>query len=295
MGKLIAWGEPEPALPDAATFTQVATGGRHGLALKADGTVVGWVPRNYFGQDTAPSGLSNVVAIAAGYDPESGFLEHSLALKQDGSVVAWGSNSAGECNVPSGLSGVLAISVGYKYSVALVEVDPTNHAPVAAQYAFATWRDQINTLAFADLLRASSDPDGDPLSVTVVGATTTAGGTVVQSGDGIAYTPPAGFAGTDTIAYTLTDGRQASAQGTVTVRVMVPDGNRPSFFSVTADAASVAVWLLGAPGQIYQFEASTNLIDWVELGRTTAGANGLFEFTDHDKNLYPYRYYRAAK
>lgn len=60
----------------------------------AGGTVVAWGD-NIDGQTTVPSGLSNVVAIAAGG-------EHSLALTADGRVVAWGYNSYGQTTVPRG-------------------------------------------------------------------------------------------------------------------------------------------------------------------------------------------------
>src|ERR1035438_1721185 len=60
----------------------IAAGASHSLALKSHGTVVGWGD-NYFGQSTVPPGLTGVTAIAAG-----GY--HSLALKSDGIVVGWG-------------------------------------------------------------------------------------------------------------------------------------------------------------------------------------------------------------
>ena len=301
-GTVVGWGArnhdgqgAQATVPTGlSNVVAIAAGGFHSLALKRDGTVIAWGANNG-GQTNVPPGLADVVAIAAGYDSEAGYGGHSLALKQDGTVVAWGSNSAGECNVPSGLSGVLAIAGGSQYSVALVEVDSTNHAPVAAQYAFATWRDRPNTLAFIDLLRASSDPDGDPLSVTAVSSASSARGTVVLSTNAITYTPPSGFTGTDAFTYTLTDPHQAAATGTVTVKVIAPDGDRPSSFGVTIDATTVTVRFLGSPGQDYQFEASTYLVDWVSLGQTTAAANGLFEFKDADKSLYPYRYYRARR
>jgi alpha-tubulin suppressor-like RCC1 family protein len=61
--------------------TSLAAGNAHALALRADGTVLGW------GQGSAaevPADLAGVTAIAAGGN-------FSLALKDDGTVVNWGS------------------------------------------------------------------------------------------------------------------------------------------------------------------------------------------------------------
>ncbi|MGD0650215.1 MAG: fibronectin type III domain-containing protein [Verrucomicrobiia bacterium] len=89
----------------------IAAGAWHGLALKSDGTVVGWGLNNY-GQTNPPAGLAEVVAIAAGR-------YHSLALKSDGTVVGWGLNNYGQTNPPAGLAGVVAIAAGNYYSLAL--------------------------------------------------------------------------------------------------------------------------------------------------------------------------------
>ena len=81
-------GEPALMLPIPAGLsgvTAIAAGGYHSLALKSDGTVVGW-GATATGQTTIPAGLSGVIAIAAGY-------HHSLALKSDGTVVGWGDNT----------------------------------------------------------------------------------------------------------------------------------------------------------------------------------------------------------
>jgi hypothetical protein len=43
----------------------IAAGGDHSLALKSNGTVVGW-GFNFAGQRTIPAGLSGVIAIAVG-------------------------------------------------------------------------------------------------------------------------------------------------------------------------------------------------------------------------------------
>src|ERR1039458_367185 len=76
------------------------------------GTVIAWGDNTY-GQCNVPQGLTNVMAIAAGY-------QHSLALKMDGTVAAWGKDDDnGEADVPVGLSNVKAIAAGWGTSLAL--------------------------------------------------------------------------------------------------------------------------------------------------------------------------------
>jgi alpha-tubulin suppressor-like RCC1 family protein len=89
----------------------IAGGYYHGLALRANGTVVGW-GRNDSGQINLPASATNVVAIAAG-----GF--HSLALRADGTVVGWGRNDSGQINIPASATNVVAIAAGYYYGLAL--------------------------------------------------------------------------------------------------------------------------------------------------------------------------------
>ncbi|MEI9863684.1 MAG: RCC1 domain-containing protein [Limisphaerales bacterium] len=55
-------------------------GAYHCIALRDDGNPVAW-GRNSNGQTNIPAGLSNVVAVAAGFS-------HSLALKNDGRMMA---------------------------------------------------------------------------------------------------------------------------------------------------------------------------------------------------------------
>ena len=118
--------------------TAIADGFGHYLALKSDGSVVGW-GWNSFGQTNIPqSAQSGVTAIAAGY-------YHSLALKADGSVVGWGYNDYGQINIPeSAQSGVTAIAAGTYHSLALKadgsvvgwgrqRLRPDQHSPVSAE------------------------------------------------------------------------------------------------------------------------------------------------------------------
>ena len=63
-------------------------------------------------QGSIPTGLTDVVAIAAGFD-------HNLVLKRDGTLVAWGWNLEGETNIPTGLRSVSAIAVGGYHNLVL--------------------------------------------------------------------------------------------------------------------------------------------------------------------------------
>jgi alpha-tubulin suppressor-like RCC1 family protein len=100
-----------------------------GVALRGDGTVVNWGGETIYKDATPPKGLSNVVAIATGYN-------HSLALTRDGIVTGWGFNNVGQAtgtpstNSPSisagqviiagrVLSNVVSIAAGRGYSLAL--------------------------------------------------------------------------------------------------------------------------------------------------------------------------------
>jgi glucose/arabinose dehydrogenase/sugar lactone lactonase YvrE len=84
---------------------------KHCLALRSDGTVIGWGDNSEW-QVSVPTDLTNAVAIAAGAG-------HSLAMRSNGNVVAWGSPVYGAVEVPPYLTNVLAIATGEKQALAL--------------------------------------------------------------------------------------------------------------------------------------------------------------------------------
>jgi hypothetical protein len=77
------------------------------LALRSDGTLVGW-GNNSYGQINVPSGTFSAVG--------AGNL-HSLAIRSDGTLVGWGWNPYGQTNVPSGI--FTAVAGGAIYSIAM--------------------------------------------------------------------------------------------------------------------------------------------------------------------------------
>ena len=91
--------------------TNVAVGGAHSLAVRADGSVVGWGD-NSFGQIGIPPGVTNIVAIAAGQ-------HHSVALRADGQVLAWGRGDNFQQTAVPPHTNVIAIAAGANHSLAV--------------------------------------------------------------------------------------------------------------------------------------------------------------------------------
>lgn len=136
-GAVVEWNEKSSHLVAISgqvltNATAVAVGGGHCLALKNDGTVVGW-GWNFFGQATGvrsdpskdgsdkASGLvtidgqvlSNVTAVAAGR-------MQSVAVKNDGTIVIWGVDEVGrKIDPPRDLTNAITVSAGWEHLLVL--------------------------------------------------------------------------------------------------------------------------------------------------------------------------------
>jgi formylglycine-generating enzyme required for sulfatase activity len=113
-GSIVGWGDNRWGMadpPDGNDFVAIGAGAHYSLALKSDGSIVGWGGGSD-GEKYPPDG-NDFIAIAAG--PGSA---HALALRSDGSIVGWGDNDWGQARPPAG-NDFVAIAAGFFHSLAL--------------------------------------------------------------------------------------------------------------------------------------------------------------------------------
>ncbi|HJW90470.1 MAG TPA: LamG-like jellyroll fold domain-containing protein [Anaerolineales bacterium] len=102
-----------------------------------------------------------------------------------------------------------------------------NDAPVAGDDTAGTDENLPVNIPKDDLLSNDTDVEASPLSISAFDSSSTKGGTVVESGANLTYTPPANFSGADTFTYTVTDGELSD---TAVVTVTVGKGNELFFY-----------------------------------------------------------------
>lgn len=127
-------------------------------------------------------------------------------------------------------------------------IRPDNTAPDAVNDDGVTT--DFETEVIVPVLANDTDADFDTLSVT--GATDGANGTTIVNGDGtVSYTPNAGFSGTDTFDYTISDGNGGTDTATVTVTVGVapppPPPTRDGIVDGTAGSDLIDLAYAGDP------------------------------------------------
>ena len=172
-----------------------------------------------------------------------------------------------------------------------------NTPPRAGNYSLSAVQDATASFPISSLLAASSDPDGDALSLGAVSPGSAQGGTITLVGGIVTYTPPAGYVGTDTFTYTITDPFGGTATASATVSVATSHPQDPPLLSIDRLADNtIYLTCSGVPGQNYLVEATTNLVTpiWTTLTTTNAGLAGLFNLIDRDATNYPARFYRAV-
>jgi alpha-tubulin suppressor-like RCC1 family protein len=123
---VVSWGYQTDVPASATNIIAIAAGWGHNLALRADGTILGWGD-NTFGQAAIPSSATNVIAVSAGW-------YHSMALRKDGTLISWGKvfKRSFITNTPAGLTNIASIDAGEDFSAVVVQTGlPCFNLPTA--------------------------------------------------------------------------------------------------------------------------------------------------------------------
>ncbi len=115
---------------------------------------------------------------------------------------------------------------------------PANEPPTANSFTTSVFTNSSDNII--DLSSQISDPEGDPLIVTIQ-AGSPANGAANFSGSTISYTPNIGFNGNDIIIYSVDDGNNPPVSGTITIMVNAVVNNPPSVndFAVSVEENSL--------------------------------------------------------
>ncbi len=265
-GRVVTWGGglvgaeqelmPPAGLDDAVAVTASdLPGSAYDLALRADGTVLGW-GRDPDGAAAPPDGLDDVIGIDTG----AGF---SVALRKDGSVVAWGSNSTGQLDVPGDLGRVTAVSAG---GFAGTAGQACGFAlALQADGTVVRWGSEPADGSCAGQLGAALDPPAGLDDVVAIAAgnrhalALRADGSVVgwgQNGAGQAQ-PPAGLHDVVAIAAGSDHSLALTADGTVLGWGVWGESGPPAVDDATAIAASRGDVILRRDGSIFLWTGYT--------------------------------------
>ena len=183
-------------------------------------------------QSTTTDDATPLVITLTGNDPEGLPLTFSIdsapAVGSLGAITQVTPSSANVTYTPSAVGTgdfTFTVSDGTLSSppaTVTLPVTSSNTAPTGANDAYnVTGNVGINVPAASGVTSNDTDPELDTLSVSAFDATSTQGGDVSVNANGsFTYDPPAGYTGTDSFDYTLSDG---ALTDTATVTLTVSD------------------------------------------------------------------------
>ncbi len=164
-----------------------------------------------------------------------------------------------------------------------------NRVPIASDATFLRAPDLTLKIRIPSLLQTyTSDPDADPVSLTVIGSATN--GVAWQDGPFILYTATNNL--DDWFSYSVADAFGGAATGTLHIQVLPTVGLAQSLMS---SGGSVRIDFAGIPEFSYVIErAESPGGPWTQIYLTNAPAEGLFTFVDPVPPM-PTAFYRLRR
>lgn len=160
---------------------------------------------------------------------------------------------------------------GSSSAVVTVTVTAVNDMPVAANDTVSVLLNSSNNplLVLADNGSGPDfDVDNDQLTISAIGTPNKGGSASINvTKDGLFYTPATNFAGTESFAYTVTDGHGLSSTATVTAHVTFADdfSGGMSNWTVINDNGAVSSWTVTG-GMLRQQNAVSGLAQSYQKG-----------------------------
>ena len=202
-------------------------------------------------QEVAEDGSVDIDVTSLAQDADGDQLRATTATAENGSVRVNGDGTLTYMPDPD-FSGSDTITYtiddgrgGTATGTVSVQVREVNDAPeIAGERGGSTQED--GAITGIDVLSGATDADGDTLTVTNARADN---GSVSIAADGtLDYVPDADFNGTDTVTYTISDGRGGTVTGTVTIEVDAvndaPDAGAGQTLNVAEDGRIAAINVL---------------------------------------------------
>jgi hypothetical protein len=152
---------------------------------------------------------------------------------------------------------------------------PGNTAPVAEDDTAATRPGEAVAIAVLD---NDSDADNDPLTVSPIAGP--ANGTLSVDADGVVtYTPDAGFRGTDSFDYQLSDGEGGIDTATVVINVFNADPDAVDDTASTDAGTPVLIAVLDNDTDADSDNLFVSTVTGPANGSLVLGANGVYSYT----------------
>ena len=176
-----------------------------------------------------------------------------------------GSTFSGAASFSYAISDAAGLTDTANVAITVAPAPPVNRNPIAAADSATT---DAGVAVTVNVLANDSDPDGDALSISSV--SNVVNGTAAIVAGGVRFTPAAGFSGTGSFSYAVSDGRGGSATAAVTITVTAaPPAGAPIVRTALVSAKGTGAQTT-AP---FSTSGPTVLVALVASDGPTTGAN----------------------
>jgi hypothetical protein len=146
-------------------------------------------------------------------------------------------------------------------------------------------------IPFSTVFANDSDVDGDTLAISDFSDLSADGGWVSTNSQSFTYVSPAGMIGQDRFAYLVVDGHGGQCVGSVIINLVA--SYQLQIDTSNLNGSGTKLTMGGEPNEQCEIQASTDLVNWVNLGSVTADQSGIIQFVDSAAKNYPNRFYRV--